>query len=306
MFIETHQHELPDKSSYVDLTFLRSLDVQVFPCGRRRSTEFTTADNTSCYIPFDPEARLNTEANNRKASSINGFNNTYVCEYKSKSDTLTMALAGYLFNIKIKKDYQTLNSICDEILKALKVTSSEAIYANIRIAQVPLYSSDVVVDYETSVLSAQAAPGDTKSTSLDLLKSYDANGQTPSFDSDNFYFSGISFSIDSVAKLEATKAKNVAKLISYDAYDIYNAEAQNDQVISLCIFKNLKDGEQDNWQLNQKALLPKIAHGDTEDSVSVANLQAVSIDTPLLKQAGNAVPIIKIDNGQLQIFNVIK
>ena len=60
MFIETHKTE-----NDIDLTFIKSTCIQAYPCGRRRIPD-QTAETAGFRIPFDPEARLNTEANNRK------------------------------------------------------------------------------------------------------------------------------------------------------------------------------------------------------------------------------------------------
>jgi hypothetical protein len=60
MFTEVH---LKNDDSGQKLAFINSLNVQAFPCGRRRSEQITSADD-KYYIPYDPEARLNTEKNN--------------------------------------------------------------------------------------------------------------------------------------------------------------------------------------------------------------------------------------------------
>ena len=69
MFIETRSDTLANEK--IKQTFVKSLNVQAFPCGRRRS-------DSNQVIPFDPEARLNTEANNRKHSGINGYTQTFL------------------------------------------------------------------------------------------------------------------------------------------------------------------------------------------------------------------------------------
>lgn len=103
MFNEIH--------SYNDLllTFIKSVNIQAFPCGRRSSASSydannngQIADNEKFYFPFDPEARLSTEANTRKHSSLNGFTQTYLKEWDyTDKKMLTMSLAGYLFNIAL-------------------------------------------------------------------------------------------------------------------------------------------------------------------------------------------------------------
>ena len=68
------------------LAFLKSTAVKAFPCSRRRSTLIDVdgrADTVEdrYYIPFDPEARLNTESNIRKHSGLNGFKQSYIQEW---------------------------------------------------------------------------------------------------------------------------------------------------------------------------------------------------------------------------------
>jgi hypothetical protein len=76
MFIKQLTHSNLDQNKDIKLTFLQSLNVQVYPCGRRRSA--VQNDGENYYIPFDPEARLNTEFNNRKLASANGFTESYI------------------------------------------------------------------------------------------------------------------------------------------------------------------------------------------------------------------------------------
>lgn len=303
MFIETHA--LSNKEGSPNLTFVKSLNVQAFPCGRRRSIDLKDSEGNDYYIPFDPEARLNTEVNNRKAVSLNGFSNTYIG--KHDSNALTLFLAGYSFNIKIDDNYSTLNAVFNGIAEALAQNPVDTIYANIRISQTPLYEGFDTY-YETSVLSAQPAIDVVPGTCLDLVKTF--AGSTPAdFKAENFYFSGLSFSAIPVAEYELSNsadsditAKRVETGVAHIVTELYSDQLLTQQVVSLCIAKKVGNV----WYINQEALLPKVTHGDKEDSVSITNLQVTSLDTKTLKQDGNNVPIIKVVNNQLQIVNVIR
>ena len=116
MFIKTRIDTVGENK--IARVFVKSSSIQAFPCGRRRSTEISTAGSTSTSdkyrIPFDPEARLNTEANNLKHSGLNGFTQTYVKSYNKsyidgdnefKDGVFLFSLAGYLFSIKLTGDY---------------------------------------------------------------------------------------------------------------------------------------------------------------------------------------------------------
>jgi hypothetical protein len=131
MFIKTHDDTL-DGGSTTTLTFVKSVNIQAFPCGRRRSTiiNVTTEDR----IPFDPEARLNTEANNRKHSGLNGFTQTYLNTWDTGKGILSIALAGYLFNITLpvnSGNFWDVDTFGDSIADLTGATTE--IYANILI-----------------------------------------------------------------------------------------------------------------------------------------------------------------------------
>ena len=101
------------------LAFIKSKNIQVFPCGRRRSTDIA---GTGTRLPFDPEARLNTEANNRKHSSLNGFTQTYLKEWDTTGKRLSLSIAGYLFDILLTNDdtdYSEAEDFATELLGKL-------------------------------------------------------------------------------------------------------------------------------------------------------------------------------------------
>jgi hypothetical protein len=106
LFNETHPYKyLVDVDTSLEslLTFVRSVNIQAFPCGRRTSA--TESAKQTYYFPFDPEARLNTEANNIKHSSLNGYTQTYLKDWDSNRKLLTLSLAGYLFTIALNGTY---------------------------------------------------------------------------------------------------------------------------------------------------------------------------------------------------------
>ena len=181
MFIETHK-----LTNEITLTFLKSANVQVFPCGRRRSNTIRTDLNKdgnaeSFQIPFDPEAKLNTEANNRKHSGLNGYTQTYIKSFEN--NVFSFALAGYLFNINLDSNYNTENTfgekLLDELRKSLLNTylsnntfdsedakneatesfnstfynNNTKIYANIRLEDLQLFTG--FQEYMTTILRDQ-------------------------------------------------------------------------------------------------------------------------------------------------------
>jgi hypothetical protein len=273
MFIETHN------DNNIALTFLQSEEVKVYPCGRRRSTSAdkdgnANTPNDKYYFPFDPEARLNTEANNRKHSGLNGFTQNYLKEWKNSN--FTLALEGYLFNIS--SSYTNAANFGQATIDTLKnktlhtsewniVNNTTKIYANILLEEVPLFSG--FVDYYSSILRNQSAGA--PETSLDLLKE---NGTlAESQDYHNYYFSGLSFSATPLTAI-AGGENYIAKTRDSLPYSTERDQKPiNQRIVSLCILEKAKvsaDGvipEVWEWQIHKPAYLPKIAHGTTKDSV---------------------------------------
>jgi hypothetical protein len=301
MFIETH------KNDSIILTFLKSLNVQAFPCGRRRS-KLVDVDNdgdrtpdTSYYIPFDPEAKLNTEANNRKHSGLNGYTQTYVKGLNS--DVFSIVLAGYLFDIKAGNTYSDIGNLIATALRNFYVAenldtsydSEEAketdrarfeddfdkntkLYANIRLEDIQLLTG--FQEYTTSVLRDQTVDG-IPSVYLDICNAADDS------DYNNYYFSGLSFSTAPLTSIAAghTGAKTREQL----PHAVTRGNTTiNQQLVSLCILEKVdkkdasgniiyKTDEEGNattepekeWKLYQPALLPFIEHDIDEDSVKM-------------------------------------
>lgn len=293
MINETHKSRIDG----IDLAFIKSANIHAYPCGRRRSelVEQDGDNNTvddRFYFPFDPEARLNTESNNRKHSSLNGFTQTYLQDINNDDKLLTLSVAGYLFKIA---GFNSINDFCSKIETALGANASESynIYANILLEETPLFSG--FVDYNTWVLRDQSN-SEIGTTTLDLLTS---NANTSNLkdvqDFNNYYFSGLSFSFAPLSREEGTRTTNVLT----DSY------RRNQQVVSLCLFEKINiidaiSGEETHdWLVHQPAYLPRVEHGDTENSVVVENLYV-----DYLEQNGTPIPSLKVvpvgDKYQLQ------
>ena len=274
-------HNISSDPNSMRVAFVKSLNVRVFPCGRRRAMVDKDGSNTSTsdryYIPYDPEARLNTEANNRKHSGMNGYTQTYLNRFDN--DTLSLVLAGYLFDIKLDAAYANVNTFGGSLSNLLRADNNNSIYANIRIEETDLFSG--FTDYTTTILRDQAAT-EIAQSSLDVhVKDTDQE------DPENYYFSGLSFSTGPLP-------------------DDTQSSSRNQLVISLKILEKSADGI---WQIYQPALLPSIEHGKAENSIKVGGVEATSLTVDhVIKQEGKFVPIISlVEDGskwQIQISNI--
>jgi hypothetical protein len=242
MFKETHI----DNTGTFYLTFLNSLKVKAYPCGRRRAE---LGDDG--YLPFDPEARLNTELNARKHSGLNGFTQTYFGGLSADGKSFDLSLGGYLFTVDItdKNGVLSLENIAENIIAALTAageaaTTATKIYANVLLEEIPLYYDEKLAKYTTWVLRDMSSTADP-STSLDVATA------------DAYYFSGLAFSTKPVAAI----ADDLAYGVSYK--DRIADAKLSQQAISLCILEK----NSDRWQIYQPALLPKIVHDTGENSI---------------------------------------
>lgn len=294
MFNKTQTMNLGGNS--VVLAFLQSTCVKVFPCGRRRAQ----IGDTEAYIPFDPEARLNTEANAISHSSLNGFTQNYIKNWGN--NTFSIVLNGYLFTIT---SYSTTNSFGETLTTTLKEVDKtlnvNRIYANIRIEETPLYSAENNLKYNTYILRDQKdSPDSTASADIDLLKDNTADPNRH----ENYYFSGLSFSSKPITSLYSTKQGS--QTVSYA--DTEGSSKQ--RVISLCILEKVEDD--DTWYIHQPALLPKIEHGDTENSVKLfgdiettgniattGNINTTgTIEAKGIKLGTDSVPSLKLEHNE--------
>jgi hypothetical protein len=238
--------------------FIKSTNIKVFPCGRRRSRidEDGNANTVSdrYYIPFDPEARLNTEANTRKHSGLNGYKTSYIyrwTEIGERESTLTIVINGYLFEILLADDIfnrdepkavAKFGAALETALKA-EQNSLSSIYAVIKLANIKFVEGRVdgsIPSASTQVLRDLSA--DTNAVPaqcLDQLILGTADGDIDK--AENYYFSGLTFSS--------------VKPNTDEIDDVY--------------YLQLLDNDGTGWHIHEQSRLPKIDHGDTENSVNI-------------------------------------
>lgn len=271
----------------IKITFPNSNAVSVYPCGRRR---FIGADES--YIPFDPEARLNTEHNNRKLSSKNGYSQTYIdsIDIYDKDTDVTLykpygeasfSLAGYNFRLVLTPNICSGIEISKNTVKngedylgkaiiaALEDSTSTAIFANIIIETTSLVQGDTL-EYKTWVIRNQ--------TDIDFVNGLDLFDDN----TNNYYFSGLSFSTTPITK-ESDKSSSECII---EQYDEKGDVIKKQMLISLKLL--IKDN--DHWKINQQAILPNIRHGSEENSVEIDTLNALYG----LTQGHNSIPVVSL------------
>lgn len=228
--------------------FLPSSQINIFPCSRRGYY----IDNSGSRQIFDPEARLNTERTNRLRTAVNGFTDsfidTFVNDIKQNEDetettlstgTLVFVLAGYRIEIK--------NFDPQAIANKLGLNPGNTIYAHLSLHdEVPLD----VPDYYTEILYRQSSI----STAENYLDVY--------YDDDTFFmgvsFTGNPYLTDSIVIVTATSegVKTVSKKLTEKNLALYN------------VVEDATGSTQ--YELVQTSLLPKIEHGETEDSIKIS------------------------------------
>lgn len=260
-------------------TFIKSNYIKVFPCGRRRSTYIDLVEPSSSltkekqYIPFDPEARLNTEANNRKHSGLNGFKQNYLLEWKDGTDEqdgkLVFVISGYVFEITLPKDkVRTLDDFVNALIASKEAASGETdventntISANIRLDNISFFSSTTTaLEAKTEVLRNQTQTAYVS----DCFDEFIEDSQTTKADTTdraNYFFSGLSFTDTGVL---------------------------SDGFISMVLFVK-RDGL---WQISNTARLPKIDHGQADNSIKVGSVEADSIK--IGDSIANFIPLIEV------------
>lgn len=268
MFIEKHVETINEVS--VPLVFIKSTNIQAYPCGRRRSSLVSDGSR----IPFDPEARLNTEANNRKHSGLNGFTQTYLKNWDEANKLLSLSLAGYLFNITLPETYLSVTDPAAEnygtsedkfgktIVTKIEDDTATKIYANILIEDAQLFSG--FQDYFTGILRDQVNTyGKLPEDSLDLL----AQGLEQN-EYNSYYFSGLSFSTKPLTAIAGDTTEYTTyheKSYSFDRDDNVRTRDVKQTFVSLCILE--KSGS--TWKIHEPARLPFIEHDTLEDSIVV-------------------------------------
>ena len=126
--------------------FLRSENINVFPCSRRGQAGLDPLATGSVKY-YDPEARLNTERTNRLHTAVNGFKDSFINSYINS--TLVFVLAGYHIEVK--------NFDPADIASALG--SDKTLYAHLRLHD---NVSLGVTDYFTEMLYRQSDSDDDK------------------------------------------------------------------------------------------------------------------------------------------------
>ena len=310
MFNKTHIENLKyvkdgeNVTHDVKLTFVKSVNVQAYPCGRRRSINIAAEGDAEKRLPFDPEARLNTEANNRKHSGLNGYTQTYLKDWDPTNGEFSLAIAGYLFKVTLGPEYMTAKHKTDDntetdtmaaainavgVKIASNLNSSDTanyIYANIVTEEVHLFSTEH--EYYTSVLRKQEGiSGKPPAEELDLPISDEAKENF-----DNYYFSGLSFSTTPLVKNTGTRKE---EKISVKREVSSGVEVTIQQALaSLCILEKINTAAPETtpqyvWKIHEPARLPQIEHDVSSDSIKVGethvrkNLQVdenVTIGTP--------------------------
>lgn len=270
------------------LAYLNSLNVKVFPSGRRKSELVNENDLKERYhIPIDPEARLNTEANHRKHSGLNGYKQSYILGWTS--EYVSLVLAGYLFNIKLSDGYTSIQRIGEYLATNLEDTAGNAankIYANILTADMAFFSSvdgstnNEATKVGTEILRDQSFSAQPK-TCLDLLKlkPNSTNEYEPQNKAASYYFSGLSFSAEPLKQIKENGGQAIPA---------------NMHPFSLQI---LTKGE-DSWHICESSRLPEIDHGDTKDSVKIPGDLTVEGNLTVNKN-------INVENGTLTAKEVI-
>ena len=304
MFIEQHLHT----DEEILLTFIKSLNVQVHPCGRRRSELIdrdgkTDTTSDQYHIPFDPEARLNTEFNNRRRTSANGFTDSYITGWDAEKKTFSFTVGGYAFTINLTArgsgtDIETIQAFGDQIITSLNADSNcKKIYANIKLEEIPLYNrNDGVTEYTTWIIRNQSQTQSQiayASNELDILKNGNSSVAA------NYYFSGLSFSTRPITDVKDPVTNEYltssSKFIPGKNLVGGEYETRAQQEYSLCILAK-KDG---TWHLYEPAKLPHIEHGELEDSVKVGHLDAKSIS-----YNGHPVAVFDINHVKDNIYQL--
>lgn len=253
-----------------NLVFIKSKNIKAFPCGRRRSSLVDTDNNNDTvsdryYIPFDPEARINTEANNRKHSGLNGFKQSYL-NYWKLDGSISLVLGGYLFDITAEYGYATGNLFGTAVAESLNI-SNGSLFVNIKLATMEFFAgSDNIPAANTEILRDQT----TSKTPLECLDQPIADG-VDTTKLDNYYFCGLSLS-----NVNLEEAYEGAGWISLQLLDFI-------------------DGV---WVIHEASRLPKIDHGDERDSVKIPG--SLIIENNLIVNGEISADAVKIKDGDGQ------
>jgi hypothetical protein len=214
--------------------FLPSKNINIFPCSRRGQYEMTASAKH-----YDPEARLNTERTNRIHTAINGFKDSFIERFDSYEYTdeennnvkvSTLIFTLAGYRVEAKNFYPT------DIAEVLGIDTdntgtNDTIYAHLSLHTGISLSAE---GYYTEILYRQSTATNDKNY-LDV--SYPVSAPIDDF------FVGVSFTKDEASD---------GKLPSYN--------------LPLFSYSTNKK----SWELVQTSLLPKIEHGETENSIKLS------------------------------------
>ena len=288
-----------DKITGFKYVYPKSAEIKVFPSGRRGIT--------AAQDPFDPESRLNTEFNNRRISSINGFSDSFIKGFDADTGLFTFCLGGYSFsfnlvksnqnkeieeeteNEEISEQSQNAEDLLSSFIRTLGTVvnkddeNGKVVYANILLEEINLYYADSDTNAQTWILRDQTDSVAPR-TILDIL---DTVEDDPQSNTKEYYFTGITFSNQPLQRNSSAKPLNKQK------------------IVSLCVLEKSSDGE---WTLCQRSLLPNITHGDTDDSIQIDTIYANVIKQTVSSDDGSvnyvSTPTLKLVGNQLVFSNV--
>lgn len=242
--------------------FLPSKDIDVFPCSRRGRSE----DNT---IAYDPEARLNTERTNRISTAINGFTDSFVEHFSVEkyTDENTGKVIDPYTLIFVLAGYrvEARNFNPADIAEELGATDGNKIYAHLSLHdKVSLMAGG----YFTEILYRQSTE-ENDANSLDVSD----------------FFVGISFTNNPDCEDEIFDGDSNRTLVKYNL-PIFTISKSDDNIYSC--------------ELIQTSLLPKIEHGETEDSIKISG--AFTIEQ--IEKDGTKQTSFEINDGGVGTVNV--
>lgn len=335
IFIQRDQTGNPKDNTLIPIAFPASLRTLAYPCARRRSVavdidgdDKTVEDKRS--FPFDPEARLNTEHNNRRTTGTNGYGQSFLggisianTNKGGTTDTIypegfvDLTLAGYSFRllfdascIQHPSDVVRPSAVTDlaedggvdffghiiakQNLQLTTINSNTRLYANVLLESVKLFDGATAgMSYNTWVLRHQDSDNQSYAATATAL---DAKRTTP-LDENEEVIDGLDtknyfFSGLSFSAKPATGDSST----TVSEHSIKLANGTEQKIFSLCILQGTADG---HWVINQEALLPSIKHGKLPNSLEVGILNAINIT-----QKGLPVATIKLqetESGSYQL-----
>ena len=85
--------------SLINSKYFRSADVKVYPATYRGNYEIATGEYAGQIYTFDPEARMQTEANIIRAGGKLSKDDTYIINWDSENKVLICVIGGYYFEL---------------------------------------------------------------------------------------------------------------------------------------------------------------------------------------------------------------